>query len=108
MFAKFHHARGFVIVSLRWSTNLSAVLPTFWVVDGRGKVLQVRSAEEFNDVQRLIAAGMNECADRKTSSAALDLGIPRTRSSKYFAFIHRKAATARLDAFVGPKDARYR
>jgi hypothetical protein len=36
--------------------------------------------------------------------AALDdLGIPWTRSSKYHVAIYRKAATARLDEFVGPK-----
>ncbi len=39
----------------------------------------VRSAEEFNEVQRLIAADMTDGA------------------------IYRKAATARLDEFVGPK-----
>ena len=32
-----------------------------------------------------------------------DLGIPSTRSSKKIASVHRKAATARLDEFVGPK-----
>ena len=38
-------------------------------------------------------------------TAALDaLEIPWTRSSKYIVSIYRKAATARLDAFVGPKD----
>ncbi|BBY46416.1 helix-turn-helix domain-containing protein [Mycolicibacterium celeriflavum] len=38
-------------------------------------------------------------------TAALDkLGIPWTRSSKYIVSIYRKAATARLDEFVGPKD----
>lgn len=36
--------------------------------------------------------------------AALDaLDIPRTRPSKYQVAIYRKAATARLDEFVGPK-----
>ncbi|WP_158240323.1 hypothetical protein [Mycobacterium hubeiense] len=39
----------------------------------------MRSAEEFNEVQRLIAADMTDGA------------------------IYRKAATARLDEFVGPK-----
>jgi len=39
-------------------------------------------------------------------TAALDhLGIPWTRSTKYIVSIYRKAATARLDAFVGPKDS---
>lgn len=38
-------------------------------------------------------------------TAALDkLGIPWTRSSKHTVSIYRKAATARLDEFVGPKD----
>ena len=38
-------------------------------------------------------------------TAALDaLEIPWTRSSKYIVSIYRKAATARLDKFVGPKD----
>ncbi|MGV0874846.1 hypothetical protein [Mycolicibacterium sp. XJ879] len=37
-------------------------------------------------------------------TAALDqLDIPWTRSSKYIVSIYRKAATARLDEFVGPK-----
>jgi hypothetical protein len=38
-------------------------------------------------------------------TAALDaLDIPWTRSSKSIVSIYRKAATARLDEFVGPKD----
>jgi hypothetical protein len=38
-------------------------------------------------------------------TAALDaLDIPWTRSSKKIVSIYRKAATARLDEFVGPKD----
>jgi hypothetical protein len=38
-------------------------------------------------------------------TAALDsLGIPWTRSTKYIVSIYRKAATARLDEFIGPKD----
>jgi hypothetical protein len=38
-------------------------------------------------------------------TAALDaLGIPWTRSSKKIVSIYRKAATARLDTFIGPKD----
>ncbi|MGX9792930.1 helix-turn-helix domain-containing protein [Mycobacterium sp. MMS18-G62] len=38
-------------------------------------------------------------------TAALDaLNIPWTRSTKYIVSIYRKAATARLDEFVGPKD----
>jgi hypothetical protein len=38
-------------------------------------------------------------------TAALDaLGIRWTRSSKYIVSIYRKAATARLDEFIGPKD----
>jgi LAGLIDADG-like domain len=37
-------------------------------------------------------------------TSALDqLGIPWTRSTKYIVSIYRKAATARLDEFVGPK-----
>ena len=37
-------------------------------------------------------------------TAALDhLGIPWTRSTRYIVSIYRKAATARLDEFVGPK-----
>jgi hypothetical protein len=39
-------------------------------------------------------------------TVALDeLGIPWTRSTKYVVSIYRKAAVARLDAFVGPKDS---
>ena len=35
---------------------------------------------------------------------ALDrLGIPWTRSTKYVVSVYRKAATARLDEFIGPK-----
>lgn len=42
---------------------------------------------------------------RSLFTAALDaLGIPWTRSSKKIVSIYRKAATARLDEFVGPKD----
>ena len=38
-------------------------------------------------------------------TAALDaVGIPWTRSSKKIVSIYRKAATARLDTFIGPKD----
>jgi Homeodomain-like domain len=38
-------------------------------------------------------------------TSALDaLDIPWTRSTKYIVSIYRKAATARLDEFVGPKD----
>ena len=38
-------------------------------------------------------------------TAALDaLDIPWTRSTKYIVSIYRKAATARPDEFVGPKD----
>jgi hypothetical protein len=37
-------------------------------------------------------------------TAALDaLGIPWTRSSKKIVSIYRKADTARLDEFIGPK-----
>jgi len=37
-------------------------------------------------------------------TAALDhLEIPWTRSTKYIVSIYRKAATARLDEFIGPK-----
>lgn len=37
-------------------------------------------------------------------TAALDqLDLPWTRSTKYIVSIYRKAATARLDTFVGPK-----
>ena len=38
-------------------------------------------------------------------TAALDrLGIPWTRNSRYSVALYRKAATAHLDEFVGPKD----
>ena len=67
----------------------------------------MRSAEEFEAVQRLIATGMNDCAiARQTGlfACALDaLGIPWTRSSKYIIAVYRKAAVAHLDEFVGPK-----
>ena len=88
----------------------------------------MRSAEEFNAVRRLIVAGENDCSiarqtgiPRRTRSvryhfsnrsddfrglfcAALDrLGIPWTQNSTYQIAIYRKAATARLDEFVGPK-----
>lgn len=37
-------------------------------------------------------------------TAALDaLEIPWTRSTKYIVSIYRKAATTRLDTFIGPK-----
>lgn len=37
-------------------------------------------------------------------TGALDrLGIPWTRSTKYVISVYRKAATARLDEFIGPK-----
>ena len=37
-------------------------------------------------------------------TTALDsLGIPWTRSTKYIVSVYRKAATARLDEFIGPK-----
>ncbi|WP_254849161.1 hypothetical protein [Mycobacterium sp. GA-1841] len=37
-------------------------------------------------------------------TGALDhLAIPWTRSTKYVVSIYRKAATARLDEFIGPK-----
>jgi hypothetical protein len=37
-------------------------------------------------------------------TAALDhLEIPWTRSTKYIVSIYRKAATARMDEFIGPK-----
>ena len=37
-------------------------------------------------------------------TGALDhLGIPWTRSTKYIVSVYRKAATSRLDEFVGPK-----
>jgi hypothetical protein len=41
-------------------------------------------------------------------TTALDsLGIPRTRSTKYivsvYVSVYRKAATTRLDEFIGPK-----
>lgn len=80
----------------------------------------MRSAEEFDAAQRLIAAGVNDC-DRGVRSiryhfsnrsediiglftAALDrLGIHWTRSTKYIVSIYRKADTARLDEFIGPK-----
>lgn len=39
-------------------------------------------------------------------TGALDnLGIPWTRNSRYMTAVYRKAATARMDEFVGPKDA---
>ncbi len=39
-------------------------------------------------------------------TGALDnLGIPWTRNSRYMIAVYRKAATARMDEFVGPKDA---
>jgi len=34
-----------------------------------------------------------------------DLGIPWTRNSRHTIAVYRKAATARMDEFVGPKDA---
>ena len=37
------------------------------------------------------------------TSALDDLGIPWTRSSKKVVSVYRKAATAKLDEFVGPK-----
>ncbi|MGN7781414.1 hypothetical protein ACTJJE_18085 [Mycolicibacterium sp. 22603] len=41
---------------------------------------------------------------RNLFCAALDrLGIPWTQNSRYMIAVHRKAATARLDQFIGPK-----
>ena len=47
----------------------------------------------------------NHSADiRNLFCAALDtLGIPWTQNSRYMIAVYRKAATARLDEFVGPK-----
>jgi len=53
----------------------------------------------------LHAAFENSQADNLCFTAALDaLEIPWTRSTKYIVSIYRKAATARLDTFIGPKD----
>lgn len=47
---------------------------------------------------------MNDCAILGLFSAALDaLDIPWTRSNKYVVSVYRKAVTARLDEFIGPK-----
>jgi hypothetical protein len=67
--AKFHHARSVVILSPCCPTNLSAELDTLTSSTTRGALM--RSAEEFNEVQRLIAAGMNDC------EIARQTGIPR-------------------------------
>ena len=49
--------------------------------------------------------GTKNETEQQRFTAALDaLGIPWTRSTKYIVSIYRKAATARLDEFVGPKD----
>lgn len=101
----------------------------------------MRSAEEFDYVRRLVAAGFNDCTiaritgiprrtvrdlrcrpsirprtgpqskdcsiehDFSSLPAVLDaLEIPWTRSTNYIVSIYRKAATARMDEFVGPKD----
>ena len=52
-----HRARGLVIVPLRWSTNLSAVLLSGLSMGGE-RCCKCDLLEEFNDVQRLTAAGM--------------------------------------------------
>ena len=55
------------------------------------------------------AASAHHFSDRSDDILGLftraldDLGIPWTRSSEKIASVHRKAATARLDEFVGPK-----
>jgi hypothetical protein len=58
-----------------------------------------------------VASGASAITSRTTGedilglfTDALDrLDIPWTRSTKYVVSIYRKAATARLDEFIGPK-----
>jgi hypothetical protein len=81
------------ILSLRSPTNLlvtSLPLSSSW-----RKGTQVRSAEEFEAVQRLTATGMNDCAvDR--CRVAIDTVMPG-----------QHASVTRLHEFVGPThDAR--
>jgi hypothetical protein len=54
----------------------------------------VWSAEKFEAARSLIGL---------FTTALDDLGIPWTRPSKRDVAVYRKAATARLDEFVGPK-----
>ncbi|MGA5536041.1 hypothetical protein [Mycolicibacterium nivoides] len=62
------------------------------IADDRGvKSIRYHFSNRSDDIRALYCAALNE------------LGIPWTRPSKYDVAVYRKAATARLDEFIGPK-----
>lgn len=62
------------------------------VADDRGiKSVRYHFSNRSDDIRRLYCAALDE------------LGIPWTRPSQYDVAVYRKAATARLDEFIGPK-----
>ncbi|OBB18657.1 hypothetical protein A5761_08315 [Mycolicibacterium setense] len=62
------------------------------VADDRGvKSIRYHFSNRSDDILDLYCAALDE------------LGIPWTRPSKYDVAVYRKAATARLDEFIGPK-----
>ena len=68
---QFHHARSVPIVSLQSDMNLSVRRTTLKYRRGKGQGL--RSAEQFETVRRLMAAGLNDCEiARRTRHSAND------------------------------------
>jgi hypothetical protein len=62
------------------------------VADDRGiKSVRYHFSNRSDDIRRLYCAALDE------------LDIPWTRPSQYDVAVYRKAATARLDEFIGPK-----
>jgi DNA-binding transcriptional regulator of glucitol operon len=62
------------------------------VANGRGiRSVRYHFSNRSDDIRALFCAALD------------DLGIPWTRPSRYQVAIYRKAATARLDEFVGPE-----
>jgi hypothetical protein len=63
------------------------------VANDRGvKSVRYHFSNRSEDIRRLFCAALD------------DLAIPWTRPSKYHVAVYRKAAVARLDEFVGPKE----
>ncbi|QRY45331.1 hypothetical protein JVX93_34145 [Mycolicibacterium boenickei] len=62
------------------------------IADDRGvKSIRYHFSNRSDDIRALYCAALDE------------IGIPWTRPSKYDVAVYRKAATARLDEFIGPK-----
>lgn len=62
------------------------------VADDRGvKSIRYHFSNRSDDIRDLYCAALDQ------------LGIPWTRPSRYDVAVYRKAATARLDEFIGPK-----